>query len=76
MTTNPLDTVIEKVGTQQRLAELLGVKSPSIAEWRKRKRVPAERCIAIETLTSGAVTRYDLRPDVFGPAPKAKRQAA
>lgn len=40
--------------------------------WRGR-RVAAERCIAIERATDGAVTRYELRPDVFGPAPKASK---
>lgn len=31
--------------------------------------VPAERMAAIEKVTDGAVTRHDLRPDVFGPPP-------
>lgn len=31
--------------------------------------VPAERCMSIEIATSGRVTRYELRPDVFGTAP-------
>lgn len=30
---------------------------------------PAEHCRAIEDITRGAVTRYDLRPDVFGTSP-------
>lgn len=28
-------------------------------------------CVRIERATSGAVTRYDLRPDIFGPAERA-----
>jgi len=35
------------------------------------RRVTAERCIAIETATDGVVTRYELRPDVFGEPPAA-----
>jgi DNA-binding transcriptional regulator YdaS (Cro superfamily) len=31
--------------------------------------VPADRCLPIERATGGAVTRYDLRPDIFGDAP-------
>ena len=31
--------------------------------------VPPEHCRAIEEITRGEVTRYDLRPDVFGEAP-------
>lgn len=69
--TNPLEVAIRTLGSQQALADALGIKSPSITEWRTRERIPAERCIAIETATGGAVTRYDLRPDLFGsPAPK------
>lgn len=35
---------------------------------------PAEYCIAIEEIVDGAVTRYDLNPNVFGEAPvKSKK---
>lgn len=70
--TESLDAAIEFFGTQLALAEKLGIKSPSITEWRARGKVPVARCLEIELATSGAVTRYDLRPDVFGPAPEAK----
>jgi len=65
-----LAQAIRIVGTQQKLADALGIKSPSITEWHQRK-VPAERCLAIEHATGGAVTRQELRPDIFGePAEK------
>ncbi|MCR9092352.1 MAG: helix-turn-helix domain-containing protein [Proteobacteria bacterium] len=32
-------------------------------------RVPGEHCRAIEEALGGRITRHDLRPDVFGPAP-------
>jgi DNA-binding transcriptional regulator YdaS (Cro superfamily) len=76
MSTQPLERVIEIVGTQEELAARLGIKSPSISGWRNRNKVPSERCIAIEQATKGEVTRYELRPDVFGEAPKPKRKAA
>jgi DNA-binding transcriptional regulator YdaS (Cro superfamily) len=63
-----LDQVIEILGSQEALASNLKIRSPSISEWRKRGRVPAERCLEIERLTENRVTRYDLRPDVFGKA--------
>lgn len=66
-TSAPIDRAISAAGTQQRLAEILGIKSASISEWKGRGSVPANRCIAIEDATG--VTRYELRPDVFGPAP-------
>jgi DNA-binding transcriptional regulator YdaS (Cro superfamily) len=70
-----LELAIDAMGTQQALADALGIKSPSITEWRDRK-VPAERCIPIEEATCGAVTRYELRPDVFGPAPAQSADSA
>ena len=53
-----------------KLAQDLKVSRAAVSHWRHRRfRVPAERCIDIETLSNGAVTRYDLRPDVFGASP-------
>lgn len=72
---NPLDKAIEHAGGVTALAEKLGVRQSVVSNWRTRgasPRVPAERCIAIEHATGGAVTRQELRPDVFGePAQKA-----
>lgn len=65
---NALNKACAAVGCQDRLAELLLIRSASISGWRKRGQVPAERCLAIEQATAGAVTRHDLRPDVFGVA--------
>ena len=66
-----LDQVIEILGSQEALASNLKIRSPSISEWRKRGRVPAERCLEIERLTENRVTRYELRPDVFGKQERA-----
>lgn len=55
---------VSVLGGQSRLAAALGVTPPAIAEWRKGTRpVPLERCVQIERATSGAVRRWDLRPD-------------
>lgn len=43
--------------------------------WRD-KRPSALMARAIETATDGVVTRYELRPDVFGPAPDEREQKA
>ena len=55
-------------GAQAALARALGVPQSLPSAWaatdsRKRRRVPIERCCAIEVATEGAVTRRDLRPD-------------
>ncbi|WP_097141334.1 transcriptional regulator [Rhizobium subbaraonis] len=48
------------------LARALGIKHASLYSW---PRVPAERVLEIERLTG--ISRHELRPDVFGPAPEA-----
>jgi len=34
--------------------------------------VPPNRCLGIETGSEGKVTRYQMRPDIFGEAPQAE----
>lgn len=67
-----LDKAVSVAGSQLALAGLLGIKAPSVSGWYDRKRVPAERCIAIEMATG--VSRHELRPDVFGPGAVAELQ--
>lgn len=76
MNETPLDRACAALGSQQALANALGIKSPSISDWRK-SRIPAERCVEIEIATNGAVTRAELRPDVFAaPAQEQEARAA
>lgn len=71
----PLDAAIKAAGTQQALAEALGIRSASISEWKTRGRIPAERVLDVERVTG--VSRHDLRPDIFGPPPSDQgREAA
>lgn len=62
-----LDLAIRICGNQRALARKLRISPPSVSEWRRRGRVPAERCAEIEAATAGQVTRHDLRPDLFDP---------
>jgi DNA-binding transcriptional regulator YdaS (Cro superfamily) len=48
------------------------VRHYAVCKW-GRARIPAEYVLAIEQATG--VSRHDLRPDIFGPAP-ATREAA
>lgn len=51
-------------GGNAALARALGVKPPTVQQWVKGERpVPPNRCVAIERLTQGGVTRKELRPD-------------
>lgn len=70
-----LDRAIELFETQDKFAQALGIKSPSVSEWRKRGQVPHERCAEIERITNGQVTRSELRPDIWGDDPTQKAAA-
>lgn len=72
-----LSKAIELADGVTRMAEKLGLRQSVVSNWKRRGQVPAERCLAIEQVTGGEVTRYELRPDVFGTKPsKAKAKAA
>lgn len=59
--------------SQKEAGNLLNITQPAIHKWMTGKSKPsAKHAIAIERATKGAVTRYDLRPDVFGPAPESQ----
>ena len=65
-----LDDAIEAAGGVGKLAKALGIRQSAVSNWRMRGgRVPAERCPAIESAVHGQVTRYALRPDIFGTEP-------
>jgi DNA-binding transcriptional regulator YdaS (Cro superfamily) len=70
MTTNSIAQAVAIKGSNAALAAAIGVHESAISLWKtERRTVPAQYCIAIETATEGRVTRYALRPDVFGSAP-------
>lgn len=58
-------------GRLTKLAGALGIYPSAIAQWDK---VPAERVPAVADATG--LSPHDLRPDLYGPAPKAKRARA
>ena len=73
---SPLERAIEICGSQTELARRVSrhlpdpIVSQHVWNWvnRAEGKVPAECCRAIEAATEGRVTRYELRPDVFGSA--------
>ena len=63
---NICSKAIGEAGGPAKLAAALGNLSPqAISQW---KRVPADRVIAVEKISG--VSRHELRPDIFGPAPQ------
>jgi TorA maturation chaperone TorD/DNA-binding transcriptional regulator YdaS (Cro superfamily) len=68
-----LNRAIGIAGGQTQLARLLGVKQAHVWHWLNRaERIPAEYVLAIEEATGGAVSRHDLRPDLYPRAPAAE----
>ena len=66
MNHSALERAVEIAGGQSALARKLGLKQANVWHWLNRaEHVPAEQAIAIEQATGGAVTRAELRPDLF-----------
>lgn len=69
-----IQKAVEVLGSQAAMAKAVGVSQPFVNDMlHSRKRVPAELCQKMEAATNGAVTRYELRPDVFGEAPVKRK---
>lgn len=60
---------VSRVGGQAELARIIGVTAQAVQQWVRFGRIPAERVLEVERATNGAVTRYELRPDLY---PKEK----
>lgn len=65
----PLQRAIEAANGQSALARMIGRQQGHIHYWLKHSKegVPPQAAIDIETALGGAVTRHELRPDIFGP---------
>lgn len=61
---------IELHGSQVKLAREVGCSQQYIS-WllKEADQVSAEMAVAFEKATGSAISRHDLRPDIFGPAP-------
>lgn len=72
---NPhIKKVVDIHGSQKALADVIGVKPVQVFKWlHSVTAVPSGRCLAIEAASKKSVTRYELRPDVFGSPPKRKK---
>lgn len=60
-----LKAAISAAGGVVALANKLGLKKQAVSQW---ERAPAKRVIDIENAVDGAVSRHELRPDIFGAA--------
>ena len=57
--------------SQKFLAEQLQITPAAVSKWFKRGRVPLGRVFEIEA--AFGISRYELRPDFFGPNPQSPK---
>jgi DNA-binding transcriptional regulator YdaS (Cro superfamily) len=67
-TVTPFDRVVEKIGSQARLGELLGKRQSTVSYWAKSG-IPAEDAVELERVTNGDVPRWLSRPDLWDAPP-------
>jgi DNA-binding transcriptional regulator YdaS (Cro superfamily) len=69
-----LETAVKLAGGQSALAKAIGVKQGHIWTMLNREGYAAiDYVVAIEEAVGGKITRFDLRPDIFGAKPKPKK---
>lgn len=74
---NQIALVIEAAGGVSALAKRLGVKAPTVHQWKTGDRKVSPRlALAIEREWPGIASVHDLRPDIFGPPPCEQQEAA
>lgn len=72
MKQTPLHRAIEAAGSQAAIATIVGVTQQAVSSRAKNgSEVPAKWAVKIEAALG--ISRHDLCPDIFGPAPAAKR---
>lgn len=64
-----LARAVRAVGSQSGFGRLIGKRQSTIFEWLKEdKHLPGEHVLKVEAETG--ISRHELNPDVFGPAPE------
>ena len=71
-----INRVIAEVGGIGVLADALGVKQPTVYQWRRGDRkVPPRLALIMQRRWPLIASAYLLRPDIFGPAPEDTRES-
>ncbi len=65
-----VDEAVRREGSLKRVAERLGVTRQAMQQWVS---VPVKRVLTLEAISG--VSRYDLRPDIYGSARDTERAA-
>lgn len=73
-TEKAVEEAVRVAGNLRNVAAHLGVTSQAISQWVRYQKVPPKRVLGLEALSG--VSRHDLRPDIYGPAPSERRSRA
>lgn len=71
-----IERAVHLHGSQVKLAKEVGCSQQYIS-WllKEADQISAEMAVAFERATGSAVSRHDLRPDIFGPTPSEREHA-
>lgn len=65
MVNKAINSAIEIVGSQQKLADACEVSQPTVWSWlHGRKKASAQNAVRIEKATGGKIQAYQIRPDL------------
>ena len=62
---------VDIIGSMSETARKVGCSPQAVDQWQI---CPPGRVLAVEAATGGKVTRYELRPDIYGEAPELVHQ--
>lgn len=68
MKITPIQYATFLAGGQAALARVLNICPQAVQKWCRAGIVPAKRVLEVERAINNKITRYELRPDLFGPA--------
>lgn len=66
MMSDAVKKAIDIIGGQKKLGEAVNRSQQTVSLWLGGAKIPPEIAKRIEEATGGAVTRAELRPDIFG----------
>ena len=61
-----VERVVHAAGGPTKLSIALEVSRQTIYSWIATGKIPSEHCLEIEDLLAGLVSRYEMRPDIYG----------
>lgn len=61
-----IERAVKHHGSQAKLAEAIGCSQQQISYLLKAKGITADMALKVDAATDGAVSKHELRPDIFG----------